>query len=453
MNLRQAAYFALCGLRGQALGTCYKRILREDQEGIPPDTTKKLLVQLLTHCKQSVPYYARVMHNMGDSFYENPKEYLRRFPILTKDILRNRFDDLKSTDLTRRKWYFSASGGSTGEPVKFIQDWESAARSGAVSLLYSKLAGREIGESEVNLWGSARDITESTEHWRARFINKLSNTIILNTFYMTPSRMREFIRILNATRPKLITAYAESIYELARFAEREGLEVAPQAAIISSAGTLYPSMREKIEQVFQCRVFNRYGSREVGDIACERPGCEGLWVAPWGHYVEIVDSAGNRVPDDTEGEILVTCLTNYAMPFIRYKIGDLGIWADQTCQPGRKGPLLKNISGRLTDCFFKKDGSIITPEFFIHMVGVVLNTGWIRKYQVIQEAHDLVHVVIALADPVDSPDEHFKQELLEISRVIRLVMGQDCRAEYTFVTDIPPTPSGKFRYTISRVTR
>src|SRR5216110_1243617 len=124
--------------------------------------------------------------------------------------------------------------------------------------------------------------------------------------------MREFIETLNRLRPSLIVAYAQAIYELARFAERESIEVVPQRAAVTSAGTLYPFMRDKIAQVFGCKVFNLYGSREVSDIACELPGFNGLWVAPWGNFVEIVDEAGRPVPPGTEGNIVVTCLTNYA---------------------------------------------------------------------------------------------------------------------------------------------
>jgi len=444
MNLRKATYFALVRLRGQPLGTYYERFLREDQHGIPADTSKKLLVQLLAHCKQSVPYYAEVMRDIGDSFYEDPEEYLRRFPILTKDIIRSRFDDLKSTDLARRKWYFNTSGGSTGEPVRFIQDWEYAARSGAIKLLYSKLAGREIGELEVRLWGSERDIIHGSEKWPARFVNKLTNTIFLNAYRMTPERMRGFIALLNAKRPKLIVAYAEALYELAKFSEREGLEVAPQAAIITSAVTLHPFMRDTIEKVFQCKVFDRYGSREVGDIACERPGYEGLWVAPWGNYVEIVDSEGNRVPDGTEGEILVTLLTNFAMPLVRYRIGDRGVLSPaRGSDGGRYGQVLAQVLGRDTDIFKTKDGVLVDSGYF---EGLLYFKDWIRKYQVIQRSYScIVYRIVRLGS------DYQQAELDEIAAKTRLVMGDDCQVAFEFVDEIPASGSGKYRYTISEV--
>ncbi len=90
---------------------------------------------------------------------------------------------------------------------------------------------------------------------------------------------------------------------------------------MTSAGTLHPYMREKIEQTFTCKVYNRYGSQRSRRY-CLRTSWE-KW--PVGGamvviFIEIVDDQYNRVQDGMKVEILVTSLTNYAMPFIRYKI-------------------------------------------------------------------------------------------------------------------------------------
>jgi phenylacetate-CoA ligase len=444
MNLRKVIFFELLGLRGQPLKAYYDRFAREDQNGIPPDTTKNLLIQLLEHCRQSVPYYAETIDRIGGSFYDDPKEYLRRFPILTKEIMRSRFDELKSNDLAQRRWHYETSGGSTGEPARFIQDWEYAVRSGAITLLFSKLIGREIGQCEVNLWGSVRDITKGAETWKARLVNKLTHTIFVNAFRMNPEKMLEFINIVNTKRPKLIISYVDSIYNVAKFAEQAGLSVAPQAALICTAGTLYPLLREKIGQVFQCKVFNRYGSREVGDIACERPMREGLWIAPWGNYVEVVDEQGNPLPDGTEGEILVTSLTNFAMPLIRYRIGDRGILSPGANSDRDAGQqVLQQVSGRTCDSIITKNGDFIHYGYFMVLL---FFKDWISQYQVIQK-----NVSSIIFKIVKSKVEYQPTELNEIREKTRLVMGNDCDVVFEFVDEIPPNDSGKYRYTISEV--
>jgi phenylacetate-CoA ligase len=346
--------------------------------------------------------------------------------------------------LAQRKWYFNSTGGSTGEPVRFIQDWDYASRSGAISLLYSKLVGREIGESEVRIWGSLRDITRGTEGFRARFINKLTNTTYLSVFQLTPSDMREIISMLDAKRPKLIIAYAGAIYELARFAESEGLKITPQAAIMTSAVTLYPFMRDTIEKVFQCKVFNRYGSREMGDIACEQPGFKGLWVAPWGNYVEIVDGDGYRVPDGTSGEILVTSLSNFAMPFIRYRIEDRGILSpSRNNDGGSVGQVLDDILGRNYDMFINRHGTLVEGG---HFMALLWSRDWISKYQVIQksQSHILFKIVKAGSGPQPA-------ELELISAGAKSIMHDDVDIAFEFVDEIAPSASGKHRFIISEL--
>jgi phenylacetate-CoA ligase len=444
-NLRKSAFFALLSLRGRPVGNYYRRMLREDQDGIPPNTTARRLAGLLAHCQRHVPYYAELMREVGGSFLEDPEEYLTRLPVITKEIIRTRLDDLKSSDLRRRKWFFNTSGGSTGEPIRFIQDLEYEAWTEAIKLLFAKLVGREVGEAEFILWGSHRDVASTTEDLRAQLRHWLSNTTIQDGFVMTPTQMRQYILLLNKVRPKLITAYADSIYELAKFAEEECLPVRPPAAIITSAVMLYPFMREKIESVFHCKVYNRYGSREVGDIACERHDQRGFWVPPWINYVEIVDSEGKRVPNGCEGDVLVTSLTNFAMPLIRYRIGDRGVLAPrESIDRKRDCQVLEEVLGRTTDMLRGKDGQLIHSGYFMVML---FFKDWIRKYQVIQKSTSRIIFRLVCTTP-----DHPQEELDELVAKTRLVMGDECEITFEFVDDIPASGSGKFRYVISEVT-
>jgi phenylacetate-CoA ligase len=280
----------------------------------------------------------------------------------------------------------------------------------------------------VYIWGSERDILEGSfgAELKKLVIKSLLRKTYLNAFRMTPKKMNEFINILNTRQPKLIIAYVDSIFELARFAEREKIAIRPQSAIITSAGTLTPFMREKIEGVFQCKVFNRYGSREVSDIAGECDAHRGLHVFPWGCYVEVVDEAGNRLPAGTEGNIVVTCLSNFAMPLIRYEIGDRGTLASEAtgCPCGRQGQILEEIAGRNVDIFKRKDGTLIDGEYFTHLLYF---RPWVWKC------------------------DYEPEELADIIHKTRVIMGEDCQVDFEFVDDIPTSPSGKYRYILSEI--
>jgi phenylacetate-CoA ligase len=441
VNIREWLYFWILSIRGQNTGANYRRFLKETRAGIPADSQRKLLVRLLDHCKQNVPYYRELIRQFGEDYREDPVSYIQQFPILTKDIIRQRFEDLKSADLPHRHWYYNTSGGSTGEPARFIQDWEYDAWIYAGTLLFAKLVGSEVGLGEILLWGSMHDIIQGSDSWQARAINRLTNTTMLNSFRMSPETTREYIRVVNRSKARLITAYVETLYQMATFAEQEDIPLHTDAAIISSAGMLYPFIREKVEKVFGARVYNRYGSREVGDIACERPDRQGLWVAPWMNWVEIVDPSGRRLPEGNEGEILVTSLGNYAMPLIRYQIGDRGILA-----PGSESTeqVLQEVVGRSSDIVVNREGTVIHGGY---LAGILYYKDWIKEYQVVQKQLDHIRFRIVPGSSDCPPDD-----LGDITAKVKLVMGEDCRVDYEFLDEIPRVgTSGKFRFLISEI--
>lgn len=439
--LRQTLYYTLFGLRGYKIRETYEQFLNQYQRGIPPDLIKNRLIALFHHARLNVPYYAEIIEKMGDSFYEEPFAYLSNFPILTKDILRNEFDRLTSTDLAHRKWKLNTSGGSTGEPVCIVQDAQFQTTSRAISLLFSRIIGKELGDPEVYLWGSEQDILRGSQKWTAVLLNRITNTEFINAFRMSPSTHMKFADFLRNKRPSIIVAYAESIYEAALFFEQHQIKVPPPQAIISSAGTLFPYMRQKIKEIFQCAVYNHYGSRETGAIACELPNQTGLWVAPWGNYLEVVDDTLKPVPEETRGEILITCLSNFAMPLIRYQIGDVG----QLKSPSAHNPTqtLLSLDGRINQLFLLRDGTMVDPGYFEFLL--YFKT-WIRKFQVIQK--DYSTLVFRFISLDNLPHQ---EDLEEIRQKAQVLMGSDCRITFEFVDELAPTPSGKFLYMFSEI--
>ncbi|WP_223701282.1 phenylacetate--CoA ligase family protein [Sutcliffiella deserti] len=414
---------------------------------------KQKLIKLVKHCFENVPYYKKLLvdhgvaNENGDIFIEN----YSNLPILTKEDIKKNFENMKSKDLDKRKWYKNSSGGSTGQPVQLIQDTYYKDYNRANKMLFDRWAGYEVGDKKALLWGSERDLFQGKETVQRRLINFVRNEIWLNSFKMTSEDMLDYVKKINEYKPSLITSYVSSIYELARLIEKENLEVHSPKAIMTSAGNLYPHMREKVETVFKTKVFNRYGSREVADVACDCEKHEGLHVSMGTHYVELIKNDGDIAAPGETGEVIVTSLSNFAMPLLRYKIGDLAVWSENECSCGRGLPLFKEITGRTTDVFVREDGGIVDPAYFIHIVGVVLFDEWIERFQVVQEEKSLVKILIVLKDETKDPLIKYKANLDQMKEKIQLVMGKQCQVDIEFTEDIPPLPSGKYRYTISKV--
>ncbi len=411
------------------------------------------LKRLLSFACRHVPYYREVLKSckvVNGSGAVNLNNF-DRIPLLEKKTLRAGFDKLKSDEQHKLNWRYTTSGGSTGEPVCVIHDKEYSDWGQATKILDDEWSGYSIGTKQILLWGSEQDLFVGRETLKTHIRRCLRSELCLNAFRMTPERMASYVEKINNYQPVRIFAYSNSIYELARFVENKGLEVYSPRSVKTTASNLHKHMRNKIENIFNAPVYDCYGSREVGDIACECDHHEGLHVFAPTHYVEILRPDGSPTEPGEAGELVVTLLTNYAMPLIRYRIGDMGVWAGNPCTCGRGLPLLREVTGRMTDVFIKRDGGVVLPEYIIHLVGVVLNKGWILKYQVIQQDYDLVLVLIVPRDRVTHLA--YADEKKTIDEKIRLVMGQECRVEFKFVDDIAPTATGKYRYTISKIKR
>jgi len=400
---------------------------------------------LLEYAAHHVPYYRDVCQKSevikdGKILLEN----FAKLPTLTKEIIRNNINSLQSDEKAKFKCYKNASGGSTGMPVELIQDKSYSDWNISNKLYYSYAVGKDIGEKELKLWGSEKDIFEGTIGLKSRLQNFVYNRHFLNSFRTSEKDLEDFVNEINLFRPKHIWAYVDSMYELAKYIEKKKLTVHSPNSIVLTAGTMYEAVREKIEKVMQpAVVYNQYGSREVGDIACECKARQGLHIFPHTHYLEVLNEKQEAVPPGEMGELVITLLTNFSMPLIRFRIGDTGILAERECSCGCKFPLLKKVSGRVTDHFTTGDGTLVHGEYFTHLF---YHKNWIRKFQVVQKKKDLIDISIVLEK------EKSERDLKDIEEKIKIVMGKTCKVGFNFVEEILPSKSGKYLYTISLYT-
>jgi phenylacetate-CoA ligase len=157
--------------------------------------------------------------------------------------------------------------------------------------------------------------------------------------------------------------------------------------------------------------------------------------------MEVVDEGFNQV-EDGEGKILATSLFNYAMPFIRYDTGDLGVLSSEKCPCGRPFPLLKELHGRSVDVFITPEGNRVHGWFFLYIFwefdrGIV-------QYQVVQETVKTIVIYLIV-------DDEFDDSQLDQIREIIKEKSRNWSIEYRFVDEIPSTKSGKHKFIISKL--
>ena len=407
------------------------------------------LAKLLQHAQSKVQYYESVLRDAGVVTSRGKLDLgnLTKVGPLDKQTLRSRFNELKSADLRRRRWHVNRSGGSTGEPVRFIQDAEHHDWMRAIKMLFDLWSGYKLGDRRLMLWGAPRDFGEGKSNLLVQLKWWLDNTRVHDSQRLTTEGIRAFVDTVNQYRPTQILAYATSLFEVAKYILQNDLRILHRSSIMVTADTLLPHMRETIEAAFGAQIFNRYGTREVGDIACETDRHEGLLIPPRTHYVEILGHNDRPVEEGEIGEIVVTSLTNYAMPLIRYRTGDMASWTPSTGSCGRNWKQLTSVEGRVTDALLLRDGTRVrlAPKWFYEC-------DWIDKYQVVQDSYEKLTVRI-VPKPRAAPADLLGRETESLTRRIKSVMTEECTVEFIFVTEIPLTQTGKYLYTVSNVDR
>ena len=427
--------------------SCYK-VLKNHQWNTLEENReiqRKKLYTLIKYANQNIPYYKRIIKEHNIEFSEDTIfDDIKKFPILTKEAIREHFDELyKFRDST---YFRNHTSGSTGEPAIFYQDKYCLEWKIATKIFYDEWAGRRIGEPMVKLWGAVQDILKEGQGIKAYLRQQFHGVTTLNSYRMTENNLYDYVRKINKIKPRLILTYTNSIDELARFIQDHHLAIFSPGAIMTSAGVLFPEIRKRVEEVFGVPIFDNYGSRETGGIACNCEKNEGLHLMPDVHYVEILDDNSREVNLGKSGEIVVTLLTNYTMPLIRYTIEDRGILSKKECSCGRGFPLLEKVEGRIINMFRNKQGDLIGSGYF---VSVIYYREYVKKFQIIQKTVDYIVINLVLKD--NQKIHEVKKDFENINKKIKLVMGDETKIKYNIVDKIEPTKAGKYMYTFSQV--
>ena len=228
-----------------------------------------------------------------------------------------------------------------------MDDYDGLGRRYAAVWRSEEWCGVKLGDPQVSLWGANFDV-KPYDHMVGKLKLLLQNRLLIGTWSLNEQKTQDILGKVKGFHPKLIVAYASSIHRIAKFINYNPYPIPSLKAIITSAETLTDDMRKGIETTFQVPVYNRYASRDVHHVAQECSAHEGLHITAENCFVEIVKD-GKQVPPGEMGEIVVTRLDNWALPFIRYRTGDLGIMSERVCSCGRGLPLLGKVEGRVQD--------------------------------------------------------------------------------------------------------
>ncbi|WP_089152973.1 phenylacetate--CoA ligase family protein [Thalassotalea crassostreae] len=402
----------------------------------------KQLTRLLKHCWNNIPYYKNLWLKHGITNIDEIKsmEDFNALPVLTKNDVTNHFSQLVYNTSNKAN-IKKSTGGSTGQPFHFELDYLSNEKRQAIMWRGYNWLGAGLGAKALFLWGTGVGEESLLRKWKEQLYHRFYNRKILNTFTMCDKNMMGYIDEINQYQPEALVCYTTPVYELARYIIREKITVHSPKSILTGAEALLDFQKETIEKAFKAPVYNTYGCREFMLIAAVCKENNSLHINSDHLLVETINHDGKRIQNDI-GDIVITDLSNYGMPLIRYVTGDTGSLTDKPCACANPLPVLKKISGRKLDIIKCPSGNIIPGELFPHLLKEVKS---ILKFQVIQKTIDSITINLVVSAKFNDNDKTF------IENEIHKYDDNQLTIHFNFVNSIPLTVSGKHRVTICEI--
>ncbi len=422
----------------------YRAFLDKSQWWPPEDHRMhqlKNVQRLVAHAFEHVPYWRETSQRLGLTHQDiKSLDDIRKLPIIDKkDIRANK--DRMIADNWRGKTWSKSTGGSTGIPLHLDYTPDSYDWRMAISQRGYGWAKCEPGRKVGYLWSVAIGEETFFHKIKATLHDMLLGRKMFNLFRLDSKLMDRCVQYINRARPEGMIGYTTALYAFAKYVKQNHIKLLSVPAVVTGAERLYPYQRELIEEVLGAKVFNSYGCREFMLIASECDRHEGLHVSAENLLVELLKD-GEPVRPGEIGEVVVTDLHNYGMPFIRYRTGDLAVKSERLCSCGRGLPLIDDVEGRTLDTIRACDGRMISGVFFPHLMKELKG---IERFQVIQDKPDHLEIKIIRNDLfTDAELQFMKNEILK-------TVGAEMRIDLTYVDDILLTATGKFRVTISQL--
>ncbi len=414
------------------------------------------LQKLVHHCYNNVPYYTKLF----DRLHISPddikcREDLSKLPILTKQIIRENYDEIISTDIHKKNVRVQSSGGSTGVPLKYMTDKAIWGNKWSSTFRAWNWYGFHVGEKIFTLGGNS---LVKTKQERSRITAKdifdrcIMRNLKCDCTDLSEAALHAVYTKMMAYKPSVLRGYPAAIYNLSKFILERNLKAPNIHMVLTTGEMLLPIHRLTIQKAFHVPLYDAYGAGDGGIISHECYMHEGLHITEEQCVVEIVDKNGMPCIDGVVGFVLTTDLENYAFPFIRYQVGDMASIKQDKCSCGRASRLIGQVVGRTGKTLYNKHGQPFTSVIIDNMM--FKNMDYHRsehedlyrlmeQFQVRQDKNGDITILIKPKDKLTSIStfsyvkDNFKKYF------------EDSNIDILFVDEIPKMPSGKEDYCVS----
>ena len=408
---------------------------------------EKKLRYLMSHAYYHVSYYRDLMDKKGIKPEDiSDTNDLQKLPFLSKQDIKNHlYFDLLSNNHNKNKIQRIGTSGSTSEPLICYVDKTQLEMRWAATLRGLQMTGYRFGQRVARLWHQTIGMTKK-QILKERLDAFISRRYFIPVFDLNEKKIKKMVNKLCRIKPILIDGYAESFNLIAQYLKQDSqnkLKVNTVNAVVSSAQMLPDESKKIIEKNLKTNVYDKYGSREFSGIAYQCEAHDGYHVVAENYILEILKDGKPALPGET-GEVVITDLNNYCMPFIRYRIGDLATASNgKPCACGRGLPKIQHIQGRVQSIIMGANGNYVPGALFGHVFKDYHFC--VKQYQVIQT--ELAKITLNIVKASRFDNEIFNKILDELKQYL----GKEMKIEVKFQDKIELTKTGKHQAVLSKI--
>lgn len=440
--MAKGALFLLASLRGLPLASALHKLEKSQWwSGNQIEVYRNQnFSKLINHCANYVPFYREFFREAGIDSRKMTADELKFLPVISKTDLRQdmvRFmADGDSGRIEEAK-----TSGSTGIALHFPKSLNASAFQLAAMYRGHRWHGVEPGAKEARLWGVP--VNRATRY-KTRVKDLMLNRFREREYNLNQEILLGFCNNIMMRKPEYIMGYTSMVAQFAQFLEERGIDgtVYGLKMVKCTSETVTQEHRAIVGRVFGCPLVSEYGAAETGLIAFE---CEkgSMHIMSDCCIVELLDQKDDSC-DGNLKEVVVTNLHNYAMPIVRYRVGDFAISSDRNCECGRVFPVLDNVIGRVANVIKSEDGrrwhSII---LYYIMKGLDERGGGVVQFRVRQTTIDRLEFDLV-------PDTNFGPHVIEyLTQQCARTFGANMKVSFATVRNIERDASGKLRDFVS----
>ncbi len=425
-RLRWSAFFALDALRGGIVKKRYQSDLYAYKHGTSVEETEEKVRELIRHAVSTTDFYSQY----------DPEIPLSELPIVNKNTFREQYDAFLSKEYIGLKDNrIMATSGSTGTPLSMVQDRRKAKYNTADSIFLESRAGYHIGDrmAFIRVW------VKNVRKGKLQLLAE--NSIMMDSSSLSDEAIQDMLDTLRTKKVKMITGYSSALTEISRYIEKNGIDTGDFSvhSIIPISETLSEGIRHQLEEQFHCPVQQTYSNEENGIMGIQMRYDRSYYINSESYFYEILKLDSDEPAKEGElGRIVITDLTNYAFPILRYDNGDTAVYRKEE-KDGRYRLFLTELYGRRSDILYDTKGNAVTPY-------VITNNLWdvegVGQYQFIQTGLKTYELRLT--------GDREKMNVEGMLERIRPSFGDGADISVTFVDEIPVLASGKRKYIENR---